>query len=255
MTFIFVRSTFVHARDAPIGGSQRRASSAPVAGAAVCRPEDEPVFVFDADAASASARWRRAGPSSGASPQPPSLDVAKTPTPRASEASTTTGPSIGMSPCAGGEEEWRTTAMMRNVPRALTRDALLSLIKDEGFTTEVDFVYLPIDFRSGVNTGFAFVNFCTPEAAQEFRRHFWRFSRWPVESGLVCNVSWARDDQQGLAANLERYRNSSVMHRKVADESRPMLLANGVRVPFPKPTRRLWAPHSRFGARAENGRQ
>jgi len=99
---------------------------------------------------------------------------------------------------------------------------------------------------------FAFVNLASPAEATCFRAHFGGFRQWAVRTSKVCNVSWASADQQGLEANIERYRNSSVMHGSVADEHRPLYLVNGVPVKFPKKTKRLWPPDESFGCRASS---
>lgn len=143
----------------------------------------------------------------------------------------------------------RTTVMMRNIPHVLTRGEVLDILVAEGFVGAFDFFYMPIDFRTGSNAGFAFVNLTSAAGARQFRTHFHRFSRWGVRSAKLCNVSWARDDQQGLHANVRRYRNSPVMHRSVAEEHRPLLLVDGVPARFPRPTRRPWTPDAHYGAR------
>lgn len=146
-----------------------------------------------------------------------------------------------------------TTIMMRNVPRHFSRDGLRLLLDSEGFSGKYDFIYLPKDFRTSVVRSFAFVNFVSPVDAEQFREHFTRFRRWGVATGKTCNVSWARPDQQGLRANIERFRNSSVMHRSVAEECRPLLLVAGIPTTFPKNTKKLWPPHPNFGTRASRG--
>ena len=47
---------------------------------------------------------------------------------------------------------------------------------------------------------------------------------------------------QGLGSNIKHYRNSPIMHKMVPDEYKPVLLANGLRRPFPKPTGELKNP-------------
>jgi hypothetical protein len=42
-----------------------------------------------------------------------------------------------------------------------------------------------------------------------------------------------------LRNQVELYRNSPVMHHSVPDACKPILLRNGVRIPFPAPTARL----------------
>ncbi|CAE7570339.1 ML1 [Symbiodinium natans] len=94
-----------------------------------------------------------------------------------------------------------------------------------------------------------------------------------LEPREVCRVSWS-GPHQGLAAHVERYRNSPVMHRSVPDEYRPVVFTDGVRQPFPCPTRKaaleeywcvvaqsIWADdlgigvtaHARLGAAARMG--
>lgn len=150
---------------------------------------------------------------------------------------------------ADGGHMW-TTMMMRNIPNSYTRRHVCQLIDFEGFAARYDFLYYPVDFKTSAGLGFAFVNLTSPEDAHEFRDHFTCFRRWGVPSGKVCSVSWARAEQQGLEANVEHYRNSSVMHKSVKEDRKPILLVAGVPTNLPKNTKKLWPPHSNFGRRA-----
>lgn len=134
-----------------------------------------------------------------------------------------------------------TTMMIRNIPNSYTRDMLVALLDGQGFRSCFNFVYLPVDFKHETGLGYAFVNFVTSERAERFREHFQGFKGWSVASDKVCDVSWS-DALQGYEAHVERYRNSPVMHESVADCFRPVIFANGERVPFPAPTRRVRAP-------------
>jgi len=149
--------------------------------------------------------------------------------------------SVSHSACSD-DVDGRSTVMMRNVPRNLSRERLLRILHEAGFLGEIDFLYLPVDFKSGLVVGYAFVNLTSPSAATRFKQRLNRFRQWSVRTSLVCNTSWARDEQQGLAANVERYRNSSVMHPSVAAEHRPLLLVGGAPASFPSPTKRISAP-------------
>jgi len=40
---------------------------------------------------------------------------------------------------------------------------------------------------------------------------------------------------QGLKANVQRYRNSPLMHHKVPDWCKPMVFSDGVRIEYPAP--------------------
>lgn len=131
--------------------------------------------------------------------------------------------------------------MMRSIPNDYTRDLLLALLDGRGFGGRYNLVYLPIDFSSQAGFGYAFVNFISTEEAERFKEHFEGFHEWAVPSDKVCEVLWSAA-RQGLQANIERFRNSPVMHESVPDKFRPALFVDGVRVPFPPPTRRPRAP-------------
>lgn len=137
-----------------------------------------------------------------------------------------------------------TTVMLRNIPNRYTQSLLVQLLDESNFRSLYDFVYLPMDFRNGVNLGYAFVNFLAHSDALRATHMFHGFSRWSYESSKVCEVSWAHP-HQGLEEHIERYRNSPVMHQCMPDEYKPMLFKNSVRVPFPPPTKAIKAPKLR----------
>mmetsp|Transcript_5149 Transcript_5149/g.14739 ORF Transcript_5149/g.14739 Transcript_5149/m.14739 type:complete len:362 (+) Transcript_5149:149-1234(+) len=141
----------------------------------------------------------------------------------------------------GGDPRTRTTVMLRNLPNNYTRAALLELIDREGFTGRYDFVYLPIDFKTHAALGYAFLNMVTPEDAERLRKRLDGFSRWSLPSSKVCNVGWSHP-HQGLESHIARYRNSPLMHEAVPDAYRPALFANGARVAFPPPTKKIKPP-------------
>lgn len=146
--------------------------------------------------------------------------------------------------CSGGESVPETTVMMRNIPNSYTRERLLALLDSHDFALRYDLVYLPIDFCSRAGLGYAFLNFKTAQDAKRFREYFHGFDDWGVFSEKACDALGSAA-HQGLEANMERYRNSPVMHESVPDEFRPVVFKDGVRVPFPPPTRRLRAPELR----------
>jgi len=137
-----------------------------------------------------------------------------------------------------------TTLMLRNLPVEYDRTMLLELFDSEGFAGLYDFVYLPADFRKSGCFGYCFINFVTPAAAEGFRQHFQGFSRWAFLSDRMAEVS-VSDPLQGLEAHIERYRDSPLMHESVPDVYKPVLLANGERIAFPPPTKKLKAPRMR----------
>ncbi|WVZ03584.1 hypothetical protein V8G54_024390 [Vigna mungo] len=79
-------------------------------------------------------------------------------------------------------EKNETTVMIRNIPSKYNRDMLVEFLDshcmkvnvrdkekgEESCSLAFDFVYLPIDFKTGMNKGYAFVNFTKPQAAWKF---------------------------------------------------------------------------------------
>lgn len=138
----------------------------------------------------------------------------------------------------------QTTVMLRNLPEVYSRNMLVSLLDRHGFKGKYDFVYMPMNFRTKASFGYAFVNFVMPGDAQCCHTEFQGFTTWDVASQKVCDVSWS-NMHQGLAAHIERYRNSPVMHESVPDEYKPAVYAKGHRAVFPGPTKKLRIPRIR----------
>merc|ERR1712232_271490 len=149
------------------------------------------------------------------------------------------------------EIEGATTIVMKNLPLNYKRNMFLKMLDYEGFAGEYDFVYLPVAYETGAGLGYAFLNLTTPDAVPRFWKTFNGYTKWLFRSAKVCNLSWS-NPHQGLAAHVKRYRNSPLMHEAVPDEYRPIVLENGTRVPFPAPTKRLWAPN--FTKASKSGR-
>merc|ERR1712048_934487 len=144
-----------------------------------------------------------------------------------------------------------TTTIMRNIPGEYTRVDLLELIGQQGFNGLYDLVYMPIDFQTEANHGYAVINLITVDDAEKFRSHFTGFSDWMMPSDRICQVAWS-DVIQGLDAHIERYRDSPMMHKSVEDRFRPILFKNGKRINFPEPTKLIKAPRTKKN-RAVNG--
>jgi len=161
-----------------------------------------------------------------------SEDAASTCSPAPSVGPEDTDASGAAAAAAGRPRKERTTLMMRNLPNDYTRDKLVQVLDAEGFARCYDFVYLPMDHDTAKGVGYAFVNLVDPALVACFTCCFEGYSKWSNRSEKVCQVTWS-DREQGLKANIKRYRFSPVMHPSVADECKPCLFSNGVRVPFP----------------------
>lgn len=138
----------------------------------------------------------------------------------------------------------KTTVMLRNVPYNCSRNSVVNMMDEAGFSGLFDFIYLPIDFRSKSGFGYAFINLVSNDAALKLFNHFNGFSDWAMKSQKVAEVTWS-EPSQGLDVHVGRYRNSPVMHDAVPDEFKPAMYTNGVRVPFPAPTKAIRAPRFR----------
>jgi len=138
----------------------------------------------------------------------------------------------------------RTSVMLRNLPSGYTFRMLLDLLDSRGFAGCYDFAYLPVNFETMTCLSHAFVNMVSPLDAERLREQLEGFSDWALPSDNVCQVVW-NDKHQGLAALVERYRNSPVMHPDIPEECRPVLLSGGRRMQFPPPTQRVKSPKMR----------
>eukprot|EP00747_Dinoflagellata_sp_TGD_P209923 gnl/TRDRNA2_/TRDRNA2_83289_c0_seq2.p1 gnl/TRDRNA2_/TRDRNA2_83289_c0~~gnl/TRDRNA2_/TRDRNA2_83289_c0_seq2.p1 ORF type:complete len:413 (+),score=71.15 gnl/TRDRNA2_/TRDRNA2_83289_c0_seq2:102-1340(+) len=138
----------------------------------------------------------------------------------------------------------RTTVMLRNLPNEYSRCMLLELLDSEGFFGHYDFVYLPIDFTSRTNFGYAFINLVASAQAERFKSFFQGFNRWSTPCDKVADVTWS-STHQGLAEHINRYRNSPIMHDTMPDECKPVIFSNGVRTSFPPATKTTKPPRVR----------
>ncbi|KAL6704566.1 hypothetical protein ACN47E_008076 [Coniothyrium glycines] len=103
----------------------------------------------------------------------------------------------------------RTTIMLRNIPNKLDWLSLKALLDDVCFGT-YDFVYLRIDFKSGCNVGYAFINFSDVHGMialiDSIEGRPWAGFKNCSKS---AEISYATI--QGREALVQKFRNSSVM--------------------------------------------
>ncbi|KAL6655179.1 hypothetical protein ACP70R_006005 [Stipagrostis hirtigluma subsp. patula] len=112
-----------------------------------------------------------------------------------------------------------TSLMIRNIPNGFTRKRLMNIIDQhcaevnaeiaagggdgDGVMSAYDFLYVPIDFKTRSNKGYAFLNFTTPAAALRLRRHL-HGHQWKVaNSHKTCEVADAK--LQGLEALVAHF--------------------------------------------------
>jgi len=142
-------------------------------------------------------------------------------------------------------QEWRTTVMLRNLPNNYTRSMLLQHIDEKGYGGLYDFFYLPIDFKSQACLGYAFMNLHSPDDACRLMADFDGFANWLIPTRKRCMVGWS-NPHQGLQSNIERYKNSPVMHKDVPDAYKPCFFdSHGKRTAFPTATKKVRCPRVR----------
>jgi RNA recognition motif-containing protein len=133
--------------------------------------------------------------------------------------------------------EPQTTVMLRNIPNNYKRDDMLELLESHGFTGQYDFIYLPLDFKTHVAIGYAFLNFTSHTAAVRAFEVFDGFHAWKGNSRKVCKTSWS-DTHQGLSDNVELVRNSAMNRRRCPEDCKQIIIMNGQRVKLPAPNKK-----------------
>lgn len=130
-----------------------------------------------------------------------------------------------------------TTVMLRNIPNRYSRDMLTERL-NETYKGQYDFVYLPIDFNSKCNVGYAFINFRNSSTASVFTQEFHGKRTKHVLPGFssakVCEVSYAR--VQGRDANMENLRDEKFVEKlNEKPEWQPLFFdEEGEAIPFSK---------------------
>lgn len=106
----------------------------------------------------------------------------------------------------------KTSLMICNIPNSFVKRRFMSILDQHcaqennnpewrvvGFVrSEYDFLYLPIDFRTKYNKGYAFVNMTTATAARRLHAFLHGHSWASIGSAKVCEVVYA--DIQGVDA-------------------------------------------------------
>ncbi|KAF2854426.1 hypothetical protein T440DRAFT_275477 [Plenodomus tracheiphilus IPT5] len=102
----------------------------------------------------------------------------------------------------------RTTIMLRNIPNKLDWMSLKAILDNICFGT-YDFLYLRIDFKTGCNVGYAFINFSDVRGMISLIDHIEGHPWAGFRSSKAAEISYATI--QGREALVSKFRNSSVM--------------------------------------------
>lgn len=142
-------------------------------------------------------------------------------------------------------EDANTTLMLRNLPQELTQPALVRHFVEAGYRGSFDFIYMPMNMRRRGNFGYAFMNFKSHATAVHVMSHLQNDAQVTSEDDLSSSDAWTCmwSNCQGLQANVDRYRNSPLMHDEVPKECKPTVYDDrGIRAPFPRPTKKIAKP-------------
>lgn len=138
----------------------------------------------------------------------------------------------------------RTTLLLKNIPPSCTTAMLVDMLNSQGFDGCYNFVYAPTDFRSLTSFGYGFVNLVSFNEAVRMMECLDGYDGWASTGINSMEVCWSMP-HQGLDLQIRRFQNSPVMHPSVPDEIKPMIFTDGVRSPFPEPTKQLREPRAR----------
>jgi hypothetical protein len=94
-----------------------------------------------------------------------------------------------------------TTLMVKNLPNRMRVDQLVEKMNELGFAQRCDYVYMPMDWQTHANKGFAFANFVTAEDAMDFAEKIEGNNLFGV-SGSGKRMTTSPACRQGVVENL-----------------------------------------------------
>jgi len=105
----------------------------------------------------------------------------------------------------------RATVMVRNVPKACSREDMIEVLDRFGLHDRYSFFYMPFDKRRNIHCGFAFLNFRQPEDVLKLVEGFKTFTAPSgATSTLPPVVSYARIQGEDLLRS--HFKLSAIMH-------------------------------------------
>lgn len=137
--------------------------------------------------------------------------------------------------------ESQTSLMVRNLSPDLTQPEFVQHLINGGYRGLFDFVYMPMNLRACGSFGYTFVNFKSHSIAAQVMARLQSSQKGDVLSSLEWSAVWSTC--QGLDANIDRYRNSPLMHDLVPKDAKPSVYdSNGILATFPAPTKTISRP-------------
>jgi hypothetical protein len=123
-----------------------------------------------------------------------------------------------------------TTLMVRNIPTRFTSVSFLRILDECGFRNCFDFFYLPMDFRTGKNMGYAFLNFTSTTYASAFCSLFNGRRLRMTTSTKVIEISPSR--RQGLVENVALFKASDLLGSLSLPHFKPLVMIGGTLRPL-----------------------
>jgi RNA recognition motif-containing protein len=114
-----------------------------------------------------------------------------------------------------------TTIMIQNFPKTVSQRMLVDDLNRSEFVDAFDFCYVPTDFKTRLNKGFAFVNFSSPAQAESFKRLYDVSRRFGVRDD-EASPRYTPAAVQGLDANVQTLQKGK-MARIRSRDFRPYL--------------------------------
>lgn len=127
-----------------------------------------------------------------------------------------------------------TTLMVRNIPTRFTSVSFLHVLDNCGFRSAFDFFYLPMDFRTGKNMGYCFINFIHHNYTLMFSSLFHGRRLRMTTSVKVIEISASR--RQGLLSNVALFHDSDLLGSMSLPQFKPLVLLNGALRPLSERT-------------------
>lgn len=127
-----------------------------------------------------------------------------------------------------------TTVMVRNIPTRFTSVSFLRVLDECGFRNVYSFFYLPMDFRTGKNMGYCFINFVHPSFTIMFASLFHGRRLRMTTSTKVIEVTPSK--RQGLVENVALFKASDLLGSLSLPHFKPLVLVAGALRPLSEKT-------------------
>ena len=110
----------------------------------------------------------------------------------------------------------RTTLVVMNIPTKMTQERLKELVSGDDFSDKFDFLYLPIDWKTGGALGYAFINLKEAADVLPFYERFHGFLLPHSNSTKIWQVRYAR--MQGRAELDAHFASRSAHDKRIAPD-------------------------------------